>query len=56
MLPQNLDWGFISNKVSSVALDVKSKLESENRTKFILIAVGASAALVFVLLIAKKGR
>jgi len=54
MLPQNLDWGFLASNVNQVVLDVKSKVESENRTKWILIAVGAVAAGVFILLIGRK--
>jgi hypothetical protein len=56
MLPQFLDWGFLTDNFAKVTLDVKSKIESERRTKMILIAVGAVAAGLFVLLIAKKGK
>ena len=55
MLPQFMNWGFIAHDVSAVTLDVKAVVEKENKTKFILIAVGTIAALFFVLLIAKRG-
>jgi len=56
MLPQSLDWGFLSENVGKVALDVKSKIDAENRQKWILIAAGAVGAAVFVLLFSGKGR
>jgi len=56
MLPQNLDWGFLSGNIGKVTLDVKSKIDAENRRKWILIAAGAVGAALFVLLIAKRGR
>ena len=55
MLPQFMNWGFIAHDVSAVTLDVKAAVEKENKTKFILIAVGTIAALFFILLIAKRG-
>jgi hypothetical protein len=56
MLPQNLDWGFLSENISKVTLDVKSKVDAENRQKWILIAAGAVGAALFVLLIGRRGR
>lgn len=55
MLPQFLDWGFLSENVSRISLDVKSKIESETRQKYILIAVGCVGAALFLLLL-KRGR
>jgi hypothetical protein len=54
MLPQNLDWNFLAENISQVTLDVKSKMDAENRQKWILIAAGAVGAAIFVLLIAKR--
>jgi len=51
-----LDWGFLSSNIAKVTLDVKSKVDAENRQKWILIAAGAVGAALFVLLIAGKGR
>jgi hypothetical protein len=56
MMPQNLDWGFLAGNISKVALDVKSKIDAENRQKWILIAAGAVGAAIFVLLFSSKGR
>ena len=55
MWPELSNWGFIAHDVSAVTLDVKAAVEKENKTKFLLIAVGTIAALFFVLLIAKRG-
>lgn len=56
MWPELVNWGFIGSDVSAAALDVKARIERENKTKFVLITVGVIATLFFVLVIAKKGR
>ncbi|MCJ7828483.1 MAG: hypothetical protein MUP81_01935 [Dehalococcoidia bacterium] len=56
MWPEFINWRFIANDVSAATLDVKAAIEKENKTKFVLIAVGTIAALFFVLLIAKRGK
>lgn len=55
MLPQFLDWGFLSENVSRVSLDVKSKIELETKKKYVLIAAGFVGAALFLLLL-KRGR
>lgn len=54
--PDLSSWGFFGSDVSATALDVKARIEKENKTKFVLITVGVIAALFFVLVIAKRGR
>jgi len=56
MLPQFWNWAFVASDVSATALDIKARIERENKRKFALIAVGTIAALFFVLFIAKRGR
>lgn len=56
MLPQNLNWVALSENVSQVALDVKSKIEAETKRKYVLIAVGFVAAAIFLIIMGKIGR
>jgi hypothetical protein len=56
MLPQNLNWGALSENVSQVALDVKSKVEADTRQKYILIAAGFVGAALFLIIMGKIGR
>lgn len=55
MLPQFMNWGAITDNIGKVVLDTKAQTDLENRKRWVLIAVGAVGAALFVLLIA-KGR
>jgi hypothetical protein len=49
-------WGWLATNVNQVALDVKSAQEAETRKKYILIAAGFVGALIFLIVIGKRGK
>lgn len=49
-------WGWLAGNVSQVSLDMKSAQEAETRKKYILVAAGFVGAVIFLIIIGKKGR